>query len=52
VVEKRGTNTGIIIPALALETQLGSSEGTPNDAIRVRLKSVRIPEADAVFTEE
>jgi exoribonuclease-2 len=49
VVEKRGNNTGIIIPSLALETQLGSSAGTPNDSIRIRLKSVRIPEAEAVF---
>jgi exoribonuclease-2 len=49
VIDKRGNGSGIIIPALALETQI-SFAGTPNEAVKVRLKSVRIPEAEAVFT--
>ncbi|MDR1307111.1 MAG: RNB domain-containing ribonuclease [Treponema sp.] len=51
VVDKRGNGSGIIIPELALETQTGFA-GAPNDIIRVRLKSVRIPEAEAVFVPE
>ncbi|MDR0600434.1 MAG: RNB domain-containing ribonuclease [Treponema sp.] len=48
-LEKRGNNTGIIIPDLALETQIGGAAGAPNETLRVRLKSVKIPEAAAVF---
>jgi exoribonuclease-2 len=51
VIDKRGNGSGIIIPELALETQTGFA-GAPNDPIRVRLKSVRIPEAEAVFVPE
>ena len=51
VTEKRTNGLGIIIPELGLETQIGGS-GSPNDAIRVRLKSVRIPELETVFAQE
>ncbi|MDR2314120.1 MAG: RNB domain-containing ribonuclease [Spirochaetaceae bacterium] len=51
VTEKRNNVTGIIIPALGLESSLGGNAGEPNDAIRVRLKSVKIPEAEAVFIQ-
>ncbi|MDR2210986.1 MAG: RNB domain-containing ribonuclease [Spirochaetaceae bacterium] len=52
VTEKRGAAaTGIIIPALGLETRLGGNAGELNELIRVRLKSVRIPEAEAVFVQ-
>ncbi|MDR2663148.1 MAG: RNB domain-containing ribonuclease [Treponema sp.] len=51
VIDKRGNGSGIIIPELALETQT-SFAGSPNDTIRVRLKSVRIPEAETVFVPE
>ncbi|MDR2662009.1 MAG: RNB domain-containing ribonuclease [Treponema sp.] len=51
VIDKRGNGSGIIIPELALETQIGFA-GSPNDTIRVRLKSVRIPEAEVIFVPE
>ncbi|MDR2072990.1 MAG: RNB domain-containing ribonuclease [Spirochaetaceae bacterium] len=51
VTEKRNNTTGIIIPALGLESSLGGNVGEPNDAIQVRLKSVKIPEAEAVFIQ-
>ena len=48
VTEKRSNGLGIIIPALGLETQCGGS-GTLNEEIKVRLKSVRIPEMEMNF---
>ncbi|GHV85343.1 exoribonuclease II [Spirochaetia bacterium] len=51
-LDKRPKGTGIIIPELGLETQLGGVSAEPNELLRVRLKSVRIPEAEAVFVLE
>ncbi|MCL1814645.1 MAG: RNB domain-containing ribonuclease [Treponema sp.] len=51
VTEKRTNALGIIIPGLGLETQIGGS-GSPNDMIKVRLKSVRIPELETNFVQE
>ncbi|MCL1813892.1 MAG: RNB domain-containing ribonuclease [Treponema sp.] len=48
VMEKRANGAGIIIPGLGLETQVGGSFAL-NDAIKVRLKSVRIPELEMNF---
>jgi exoribonuclease-2 len=52
VLEKRGGNTAVIIPGLALETQIASRKNPePNEIIRLRLAGVRIPEGEAVFKE-
>ena len=48
ITEKRSNGLGIIIPDLGLETQTTGS-GSPNDTIKVKLKSVRIPELDMNF---
>ncbi|MCL1929170.1 MAG: RNB domain-containing ribonuclease [Treponema sp.] len=48
VTEKRANGAGIIIPGLGLETQCGGSFNL-NDTIKVRLKSVRIPELEMNF---
>jgi len=51
ITEKRPNGLGVIIPNLGLETQTGGS-GELNDVIRLRVKSVRIPETDIIFTQE
>ena len=48
VTEKRANGLGIIIPALGLETQIGGS-GNLNDEMKVRFKSVKIPEPEFIF---
>ena len=48
VTEKRANGFGIIIPDLGLETQCAGSFNL-NDTIKVRLKSVRIPELEINF---
>jgi hypothetical protein len=48
VTEKRANGFGVIIPDLALETQVGGTFNL-NDTIKVRLKSVRIPELEMNF---
>ena len=48
VTEKRANGAGIIIPDLGLETQCGGSFNL-NVTIKVRLKSVRIPELEMNF---
>jgi exoribonuclease-2 len=50
LLEKRGGRALVLIPGLALETQVPlKGEGEPNDVITLTLKSVRIPEAEANF---
>jgi len=51
ITEKRANGLGVIIPHLGLETQTGGS-GELNDIIKLRVKSVRIPEPDIIFTQE
>jgi len=51
ITEKRPNGLGVIIPNLGLETQTGGS-GELNEVIRLRVKSVRIPEPDIIFTQE
>jgi exoribonuclease-2 len=50
VMEKKGPRWGLLIPALALETQLAlRGTVTPNDTVKITLKSVNIPRGEAVF---
>ena len=51
VTEKRANGLGIIIPDLGLEAQTGGSVPL-NETIKVRLKSVRIPECEMIFVQE
>jgi exoribonuclease-2 len=51
VTEKRTNGLGVIIPDLGLETQTGGS-GELNGLIKLRVKSVRIPELDIIFAQE
>jgi exoribonuclease-2 len=54
-LEKKGNRWAVMIPALALETQLPlasrSAEPAPNDRVSLVLKSVHIPCGEAVFIE-
>ncbi|WP_010259289.1 ribonuclease catalytic domain-containing protein [Treponema primitia] len=50
VMEKKGSQAVVMIPALALETQLVPKGDTaPNDILTLSLSSVKIPESEAVF---
>jgi exoribonuclease-2 len=48
ITEKKSNGLGVIIPALAMETQIGG-QGQPNDTVKLRIKSVRIPELEMNF---
>jgi exoribonuclease-2 len=51
VLEKKGARATVIIPALGLETQISLKSGAePNDTVRLTLVSVKIPEAEVVFS--
>jgi exoribonuclease-2 len=51
VLEKKGSLARLLIPALALETQLNlKREALPNEMIPLTLVSLRIPEGEAVFS--
>ncbi|MFP3042247.1 RNB domain-containing ribonuclease [Treponema primitia] len=50
VMEKKGSQAVVMIPSLALETQLFPKGDTaPNDTLTLSLSSVKIPESEAVF---
>jgi exoribonuclease-2 len=52
-LEKKGPRWTVLIPALGLETQTAlKDEVKPNDTVRLRLKSVRLPEGEAIFAAE
>ena len=52
-LEKKGNRWAVIIPSLALETQvLLQKDVSPNKNIKLVLKSVNIPRIEAVFTHE
>jgi exoribonuclease-2 len=54
IMERKGNRFVVMIPALALETQVTASAGgglSPNDPITLTLSSVKIPEAEAVFLQ-
>jgi exoribonuclease-2 len=50
VMEKKGSQAVVMIPSLALETQLVPKGDTaPNNILTLSLSSVKIPESEAVF---
>jgi exoribonuclease-2 len=52
-LEKKGNRQAVIIPALALETQVAvRKEIEPNKPVKLVLKAVNIPRGEAVFTVE
>jgi exoribonuclease-2 len=52
-LEKKGNRWAVIIPALALETQVSfRKEIEPNERIKLVLKSVNIPQGEAIFAAE
>jgi exoribonuclease-2 len=49
-IEKKGNRWVVIIPSLALETQVSlQKDVAPNDEVKLILKSVNIPRGEAVF---
>jgi len=51
-VEKKGNRWLVIIPALALETQVPlQRDVSPNEEVKLVLKSVHIPKSEAVFLQ-
>jgi exoribonuclease-2 len=51
-IEKKGNRWAVIIPSLALETQVTlQNDVAPNDTVRLILKSVNIPKGEAVFVQ-
>jgi exoribonuclease-2 len=49
-LEKKGNRWAVVIPALALETQVSfRNEIEPNERIKLVLKSVHIPQGEAIF---
>jgi len=52
-LEKKGNRWAVMIPALALETQVPlRKEAAPNEPLKLILKSVNIPGGEAVFIAE
>jgi exoribonuclease-2 len=50
VLERRGPKAVVMIPALALETQVsGAGSLQPNDPVSIRLMGVKIPELEINF---
>jgi exoribonuclease-2 len=50
IMERKGNRFVVMIPALALETQVtAKGDLAPNDPVTLTLSSVKIPEAEAVF---
>jgi exoribonuclease-2 len=53
VFKKKGNRWAMIIPALALETQVPLRKDlAPNDEVKLVLKSVNIPRGEAIFSEQ
>jgi exoribonuclease-2 len=51
-LEKKGNRWVVLIPALGLETQISlKRDPAPNDPVGLVLTGVKIPEGEAVFTE-
>ena len=49
-LEKKGNRWAVMIPALALETQVSlQKDVSPNENVKLTLKSVNIPRSEAVF---
>ncbi len=50
IVDKKGGRATVLIPALALETQVAvKGERELNETIKVAVKTVKIPELEAIF---
>ena len=50
-LEKKGNRAHLIIPSLAFETQVHfNSDLSPNENVKLALKSVNIPRLEAIFT--
>ncbi|GHV79462.1 exoribonuclease II [Spirochaetia bacterium] len=53
IMERKGSRFVVMIPALALETQVAArSDLSPNDPLTLTCVSVKIPEAEVVFAQE
>jgi hypothetical protein len=51
-LEKKGNRWAVVIPSIALETQVSvQNELSPNENIKLVLKSVNIPKGEAVFVQ-
>ena len=51
-LEKKGNRWAVMIPSLALETQVSlQKDVSPNDSVQLILKSVNIPRGEAVFVQ-
>jgi exoribonuclease-2 len=51
-LEKKGNRWAVIIPSLALETQVPlQNDVSPNETVKLILKSVNIPKGEAVFVQ-
>jgi exoribonuclease-2 len=51
-IEKKGNRWAVIIPSLALETQVPlQKDASPNENVKLILKSVNIPKGEAVFVQ-
>jgi len=51
-IENKGNRMLVIIPSLALETQVSLQKNvSPNETIKLMLKSVNIPQREAVFVQ-
>ena len=51
-IEKKGNRWAVIIPSLALETQVPlQRDVSPNENVKLILKSVNIPKGEAVFVQ-
>jgi exoribonuclease-2 len=50
VLDRKGNRASVVIPELGIETQV-NVKGTekPNEAVRVKIVSVKIPEAEISF---
>jgi len=51
-IENKGNRMQVIIPSLALETQVSLQKNiSPNEIVKIMLKSVNIPQREAVFVQ-
>jgi hypothetical protein len=52
-LENKGNRWAVIIPSLALETQAPLQKNvSPNENVKLVLKSVNIPKREAVFAQD
>jgi exoribonuclease-2 len=52
IMEKKGSRSVVLIPALGLETQVPIKDGgEPNQPVRLKLNGVKIPEGEVFFSQ-